>query len=421
LVLTGSKSNITVIGGQMADVGSIELISQEEVIEAIVYVRPDGADGNNGSTWDQAVQTIQKAVDLANPGDEIWVVEGDYAISTTIEIAKPVKIYGGFAGDETTQDERHGESDAIVTAFFPGRCFHITANATIDRMTITSDADYAGGGIRSEGTSAQNISVTLRSCAIQGNTSDQGGGGISIAYGTIAISGCQLYNNTGRYGGAIASFYSTVYIADCEFGSNTTTGEDNGYGGAVYSYECPAVEITRSIFMANQGIWGGGVANYRSSVTLTSCVFNDNEARNTYGGGVCTLLGDVTITNCTFVGNSALEGGGAISNLDLDTSPGSSARITNCILWSDSSPEIHNRSSTPIVNYCDVQGGYPGDTNINSDPVLIKNVFLDPSSPCIDAGTNAAPSLPEFDLFGNPRIDIVGLIVDMGAAEYVYP
>lgn len=75
------------------------------------------------------------------------------------------------------------------------------------------------------------------------------------------------------------------------------------------------------------------------------------------------------LTNCTFSGNSATTYGGGMANL------GSSPMLTNCILWDNSAPEggeIYNDgTSTPTVTYCDVQGGYIGGGNIDSDPLFV--------------------------------------------------
>jgi len=43
--------------------------------------------------------------------------------------------------------------------------------------------------------------------------------------------------------------------------------------------------------------------------------------------------------------------------------------ITNCIFWANDTEEIYVDSSSPNVNYCDIQGGWPsGIGNINLDP-----------------------------------------------------
>ena len=72
-----------------------------------------------------------------------------------------------------------------------------------------------------------------------------------------------------------------------------------------------------------------------------------------------------------------------------------------------------------MVTYCDIQGGYGGTGNIDADPFFVNpsasDYHLQPGSPCIDIGDNAAPSLPTTDFEGDPRI--LGGIVDMGVDE----
>ena len=131
-----------------------------------------------------------------------------------------------------------------------------------------------------------------------------------------------------------------------------------------------------------------------------------------------------TLTNCTFSGNSAGEQGGGIYNSS------SLPTLTNCILWGDTAGElpyeIFNDASMSIVSYSDVQGDlYPGVGNINDDPLFVDaasgDLHLRPDSPCIDAGLNTAPDLPDHDFEGDPRIidgDRDGdPVVDMGVDE----
>ena len=110
-----------------------------------------------------------------------------------------------------------------------------------------------------------------------------------------------------------------------------------------------------------------------------------------------------------------------------------SPTLTNCILWGDSAPsgpEIYNISSTPIVTYSDIMGGYSGTGNIDANPMFADtDKRLSSGSPCIDAGNNTAvpPDTTDldgdgdtaepipFDLDGNPRI--INGNVDMGAYE----
>ncbi len=82
--------------------------------------------------------------------------------------------------------------------------------------------------------------------------------------------------------------------------------------------------------------------------------------------------------------------------------------MTNCILWGDAGGEIADwYSATTTVNYSNVEGGHPGNGNIDADPLLVDpnggDLHLAPGSPCIDAADGAAA--PALDMDGNPRVD----------------
>ena len=81
-------------------------------------------------------------------------------------------------------------------------------------------------------------------------------------------------------------------------------------------------------------------------------------------------------------------------------------------------------SGNPVVTFCNIQGGYDGEGNIDSGPLFVSNpdVHLQETSLCIDKGSNNAPDLPDNDFEGNSRTidgDRDGTpTVDIGAFEY---
>jgi hypothetical protein len=91
-------------------------------------------------------------------------------------------------------------------------------------------------------------------------------------------------------------------------------------------------------------------------------------------------------------------------------------------------PQIHPGVGTTATYSC-VSGGWEGVGNIDADPQFVDadgpddlpgtlddDLHLQSGSPCINAGTNDAPDLPETDLDGYPRI-LCGR-VDMGVYEH---
>jgi hypothetical protein len=222
------------------------------------------------------------------------------------------------------------------------------------------------------------------------NGEQQNGGGIYILNSSPVINNCNIEYNNAYDGGGIYCGNSSPIISNCIIRWNTASR----YGGGVYSY-------------------------YGSDPILNNCVISYNTAD--YGAGICSYgFGtDPEVINCTFSMNSAgASGGGGIACLN-----NSSPTVINSILWNDSPDEIY--SGTPTVSYCNVQGGYPGEGNIDQDPLFVDmlngDFHITSNSPCIDNGTNDAP-LSSTDFEGDPRkCDGDGNgseIVDMGSDEY---
>ena len=72
-----------------------------------LYVSSENGNNRNDGSKDKPFKNIQKAIDDAPDGATIYVAQGNYyglLNKGTINITKPVKIYGGYSADFTTRD-----------------------------------------------------------------------------------------------------------------------------------------------------------------------------------------------------------------------------------------------------------------------------------------------------------------------------
>src|SRR5690606_29583266 len=92
-------------------------------------------------------------------------------------------------------------------------------------------------------------------------------------------------------------------------------------------------------------------------------------------------------------------------------------------LYANAGVQIYNNNVAANVTYSIVHGGYPGEGNINADPLIdslqndggfTQTMALLPGSPAIDAGDNTA--CPATDQRGVTRPQ--GPQCDIGAYEY---
>jgi predicted outer membrane repeat protein len=339
-----------------------------------------------------------------------------------------------------------------------------------------------GGGIY-----CNNSIMTLTSSTFSNNFSFEYGGAV---YGesdsNSLINDCIFNGNSAGSGGGIESHNSNLILTNCSFTENSAV-----YGGGGIRNEFCSSFLTNCTFKHNSAGWSGGVGNYHSTSTIFGCTFIGNSA-DTDGGGMNNSKSDIVQTNCVYSGNSAISGGGLFSKDNMISiltnctfaeniagygggiyylkvpplpppplpppppppfppSPPYNTIINNCILWGNEAmdgPQIFlSPYSFAAVSYSDVQGGWPGQGNINADPCFIEvgywadvndpNILVEPNytaaiwvdgdyrlrigSPCIDAGMDAGISE---DIDGNvrpfdfPGVDNNGDLPDFDIGAY---
>lgn len=173
------------------------------------------------------------------------------------------------------------------------------------------------------------------------------------------------------------------------------------YGGGIYCYKSNPV-LENLIIRENYAVYGGGIMLYGSDPIITLTEISNNLAIN--GGGVYSYYySEPVFEHVTVVNNSGEINGGIFNNQNSYY-----LTISNSILWNDGD-EISGSGSeeTITVTYTDIENGWVGVGNIDSDPLFTDPVngdfTLQPNSPCIDAGDPTSPLDPD------------GTVVDMGA------
>ncbi len=209
---------------------------------SIWFVKVDSSASNTGTTWANAT-SFHKALRLAQAGDQVWLAAGLYFnypwsvfnadpteaqfqfyVSRSYRIPSGVKVYGHFAGDEATLDQRHGAETHLYCMPFVYHAVvfkNVAEGTLLDGVRIeasTAPIDGDDGLVTNGSTSLRTTHVgreiinyasdgisrpTVTNCkldqavcggagAIIGNIAD-GGSGLAA----LRVIGCMFVNLTG--------------------------------------------------------------------------------------------------------------------------------------------------------------------------------------------------------------------------------
>jgi len=389
--------------------------------------------------------------DAANPNGS-----GDR--SATFEMLDNVRILGGFAGDETSEEDRDpgrnltilsgdlNEDDQVIVTHDPleieltnyaENSYHIVtatdvgSGAELDGFTIrggfATDTGSGGGiliGSDSTNSSPRILDCIIKECSVGFASNAGGAGGIHVEADpsdTIEvyteIRGCEfIHNGSKQGGGGVKIVNSNAHVLDCVFTENHSGANNIGSGGIQIRFS--NVNVHNCRFEGNRGDNGGAVDVDNESVSgfndvsIVNSLFHDNDADND-GGAIYHEGGLTEIINCMLSDNEAAGSGGGlrvgnVSAASVDVDVWSSIIFRNN---ADSEDDISSVPSDVIaVGYSDT-GGLPGNVedvggNISANPMFIDpsndnyRLRVDITSPCEDAGNPDTTVIPpdDFDL-----------------------
>jgi hypothetical protein len=376
------------------------------------HVRYDAAGANDGASWVDAYADLQSALrDISCT--ETWVARGVYKPVTPIDagnvsaaeraatfrIAPGTKLYGGFAGNESTLDARDPAAQPTVlsgdlagndtgaangvdadvpsdgsnadnslhVASMDGVQLAIGADTVLDGFTVTAGnaGSESGGGLYcGAGAGSGMCSPTLSNLIFSGNAAEGGGAfaAASMAAASPQLSRVVFANNRGggKDGGAVA--LADAHVVNPQFTDVTFRGNAARDGGALVlaaaSGGSGTPVLDRVAFADNRadGI-GGAMRSVGLDLRLSNATFTRNAAAMS-GGALGVSGGDAQLRNLTFAANSAANGGAVHHD-------GGSLSLKNVILWDDSAAqnaelyETAAAGSTTTIADSVIQGGCP--------------------------------------------------------------
>ena len=386
----------------------------------VIYVDDSSPTGSpNGTTWSKAFRQLQDALGVAWSGDEIRVAQGAYrpdqggSVSSgdrtaSFDLPQGVDLKGGYAGYGAINPNLRDPNQYVTV--LSGDLQGDDLGARLNR----EDNSYHVATARALFPAPRLDGFAIRSGQADGAYPDQLGGGLYVTAGSPEVVHCTFTSNTAVFGGAVANVQAALALGSCKLTGNRALL----FGGALYS-EDGTVALTDGLIVGNSAD--------EAEVLGSSALYN--------------LGGTVTLNDCTVAGNTA-PSGMAIASLVWGSPAVGQLGITNTILHNGGNEIFTTDPCAVVVAASDVQGGWSGTGNLNTDPHFVNpgywgiggdwidgDYHLMSDSPCIDAGDKTLLPADALDLDGNGGtsealpvdlegdLRVLGLQVDMGAYE----
>lgn len=355
------------ISGDRISVGAYEY--QYLPATRIRYVKPTATGTGDGSSWDNASGDLQKMIDeladnnVSQQAGEVWVAAGTYKpqsqlisgmnYSASFRMRDGISVYGGFAGNETSKQERAKGTmpwDFTNVTVLEAAYYESKLAWTNSKWTVGSDSRhvvwFAPMSGESEFTRVTTLDgVTVQGGYAQGNTGQDDfltdrGAGIYMDGANAYLSNCIVRENyaTGNGGG--------VYLKNGRVQTSLIYNNNaDADGGAVYVENRGLVH--RSMLTNNSALNGAGVYLYNGAeaslddpdhpeyLILSTCVVSNNTVRG--NGAVYCDKGGVLMQN-TITNNECVT---ATDATDVNASQTGGiyvdeyALVLNSVLWNN--------------------------------------------------------------------------------------
>ena len=351
---TLNKDSITLVNGRDGEVEytitgvgnnsvTVDILGIKETISLtpecvisteVVYVDYEhGSNSNSGTSWDNAVKTIEKAMKLVDNNGIIYVANGvvylaDSTPAAGIAINKNVNIIGESI-------------NAVISGNNAKRIFNVNNGYTLTICNLTLTEGYStaqGGAIFVANGGAINISDSV----ISNSRANSAGGAIGATQGYINnINNVTFINNyAGNMGGAIGISSGSATNSAITIGDNNKfiNNSASNVGSAIGSGNPPITIGKNNLFDSNKGLTSNGKGTVGSNkISLgTGNVFINNYAAQ--GGALFAHYnsGSATGSYCFFINNTDASG----YTLRQYGNKANSFTLENCY-WGTNTPDFN--------------------------------------------------------------------------------
>lgn len=293
-------------------------------------------------------------------------VENSYHVVTVADSEEAAILDGlTITGGNASGPKIDNEPDAADQRRQGGGLYCLSSSAYITHCNFSGNYALYGGGVANIRSKCH-----YQGCTFVRNAAGEYGGAMANFETEQTVTDCTFNTNAALWGGGVANQWSSLEVANCSFSGNHASFN----GGGISSKDSTVMLIVCD-FRTNVSRVGGGMYNLRSEITLSNCLLANNSAYGSislssnnlsladgFGAAIFDCNSVPTLTNCTIVGNTAAKNAGGIYCV------GSNPILANCILWNNSSPQM---SHNALVTFSNIQNGWPGQGNINIDPMFV--------------------------------------------------
>ena len=283
---------------------------------------------------------------------------------------------------------RGGNANGLYPFVWGGGMYNESGSPTVANCTfVANSAAWYGGGMCNIYASPRVTDCNFYDNSAHPSDPFTGGAGMHNQYSTPVLQDCSFRHNCGIYGAGIWNYDSSIALLGCTLSENSSGKGGGGVanhcnsaavlsscrfvsnsaetGGGLYNSDS-TLEVTGCEFITNSADWsGGGLYNHISEPNLRNCLFVWNTAGAAGGAVFCTVQNSLSATNCTIAENSAPDGNGLAFN---SSGTPSNLQMSNCIIRDGINGIANKDGSTIAIDYSNVQGGWNGLGNIDSDP-----------------------------------------------------